>query len=273
MKRLTLVAALLAMTLFATSAHAAFITSLTGNSRLSGGSLGSLVNFAVYENTGGDWRSTLGLAGVTTTLAGTIDGDATHIFMYQITRDTAALDANALLGTYTLPTALKDTTTWRGGGTLTGTVFSSGGAVVGASPGALNTLGVAAAVGAPTTGVAAPTFVANGTAVTPTFAGSLGANPTFVFPGNLATGAHSSVFFMTANLKPFAPSKAFLMAADADATGTASGLVPAGSGTSGIPVANPEPGSLALLSIGMFGGVLWRRRKKKQTDTAETPAV
>lgn len=253
--------------------HASFIADLTGNSTFSGNAtITSYVNFTVFANPkGSDWRTGAGVpAGNITTLAGTIDGQARTICLYQITRDAAAADTNLGLGTFTIPTDLLGATTWRGAGVLSGTsaVFSSGGAVRGdGGTGSLNTIGATAAVGTPTTGVAAPTFVADpGGAVVPTFLGTLSITPTFSFAGGIGLGGHSPVFVMTSDGDIVAEDG--FQVVSGPATGAVSGLVPAGSATAPIPVSNPEPCSLVLLGLGMIGGgagVVWKRRRKKSS--------
>ncbi len=72
--------------LVAAPLNAGFLTSNTGNSQLSdSASSDGIVNFAVYQNTGGsgDWVTDLGLAGIALFLDG-LDTSAQYVLFYQL---------------------------------------------------------------------------------------------------------------------------------------------------------------------------------------------
>ena len=281
MRRASFVVWLLVVVVATGSVQAGFVSALTGNSDFSG-SRGGYVNWAVYENVGGvtgNWITDLGLGAVVTDIPGLnippvfppnpgATGGERNVFFYQITRsDTGDGDA---ITDFTAP--FHDV--WTSIGYLAGTVFSDAGSPVlgsGALGTSLNTLG-AAALGGKTVGVAGPTFVGDGAAVDPaTTLGTLdngGGEAQFYFTATpLVGGDHSSVFFVTSTSNPLTTVTdipTLKLFEDGSVTGAL---------TMEVPVSNPEPGSLALLSVAMVvgtGGSWWRRRRRRRGEKDKT---
>lgn len=253
MKRLILLTSFFVATAFALHAEASFIPTMTGASAFSGAGRAGFVNFAVYANApGSNWITDLGLGGDVAAISGApgADGSERNVFFYQVTRtDTGA---PALLTTLTIPFGFDQ---WVKAGVVTSKVFTDvGGAVVGSLLGANNSLDAGGITGF--TGAAS---VNSSFALVDNFGG--GGDFSWTPPGMIGGGTSSVVFF-TSQSNPLNPtsttqSNGAALLKPASITGGATALV---------PVANPEPGSLILLSLAGIGGagLSWRKRRKAQ---------
>jgi hypothetical protein len=233
------------------------------------------MNFAVYVNDGvtGNWITDLGLTGVNLLasdpsvegLSARPFGTERNVFFGQITRSDAATPSTIT----TLDWAVSSNP-WMRIGSIDDTVFfdnTDSAAVIGGNPAtAAQSLGANATNGTTgkTTGVVAPAFASNSSAIEPgtgTLSFAFGV-ATFNFGTPIAAGGHSSIVFLTNHSEPLSD------------VATSVTLFKSGGINGGIsfdvPVANPEPGSLVLLSFAGIGGagLAWRRRRKdkKQRD-------
>ena len=254
------------------SAEAAFVAAQTGNSANSAG----FVSYAYYDNTdGGNWATELGIGAAVTGTG--VDLGARHVFFYQVTRSAASPIPST---TISIPTTdASGNNVFESAGYLAGLGFSDGSAVAGATPGPLNALGPedgtnsSGTIAGTNNGVAAPTFVAAPAgSVEPTGGGFIvadDATPAHALVASfvgLGSGGQSVVFFGTSNAVGHSTSLAVL-----GTTAFSSGTTTPG-GVLLLPHANPEPGSLILLSFGMMssGFVAYRRRKKRaQIETED----
>ena len=253
----------------ASEARAAFINSFVGNSGVdSGGSFNGWVSFAVYENTGGsNWLTDLGVD-VAPVSGSTLTGSEPLVYFYEIVRDSTAADVIV----FNVPTGKA---AWTGIGALEesgastdGVVFNDatggGPAVAVTATGANNQIGPnPGAGGTDLTGILDTTpFVGNSAAVIPDSVSVAGFAGNFVFD-------YTAVPFNS-----FGPSEhsTVIALATVDVSAEISTLPDgglSGIGTSSdvaVPVANPEPTSLALLSLVLVGGASgswWRRRRSK----------
>lgn len=251
-----------------TVSQAAFVSDFTGNSGFATNSkgIGGWVNFAVYANpNGSNWVTDL-FGAATLVTGSSTTGFERNVFFYEVVRNGTATGQDLI--SVTIP---QGRDLWTGIGAFTDRVFSSGGAVVsGTNP----TIGPSAAAGVTdVTGsldgtpfaTSAAAVEPNGTIVFPAFSidGTSGdATFSFVFTDVLDHNEYSSILFLTSNSNPLTPR--FLAGGSAAASGAV------GSPGFNVPVSNPEPGSLVLLSFAGISGVglAWRRRRKekKQRD-------
>ncbi len=266
-KKITRVASVaVAGLLFAgASADAAFVASQTGNSANSAG----FVSYAYYDNTdGGDWSVELGVGAAVTGTG--VDLTARHVFFYQVTRSTASPIPST---TISIPTTnATGNNAFNSAGYLAGLGFSDGAIVEGATPGPLNALGTDDTTNSSGT-IAGTNNGFSGLSFVPAPAGSIEPSaPGFIvaddataahalvasFSG-LGSGGQSVVFFGTSNALGHRSDLAVVGTVGFSSSTTTPG------GTLLLPHANPEPGSLILLSFGMMssGFVAYRRRKKK----------
>lgn len=258
-----------------TTASATWLSNFTGNSRFASPTRSGFVNFAVYINDGvtGNWITDLGLAGVgvlasDSTTPGNSLGLERNVFFGQITRS----DTGVLQSITTLDWPALDP--WIRIGYVNNTVFfdnTDSTAVVGGNPAtAAQSLGANATNGTTgkTTGVVAPSFVTNASALEPDGGTITNAFDLATFDFSVVGGAaipaggFSSIFFLTSHSQPLS---------DAQPQGGTFGTGSInGSLSFDVPVSNPEPGSLVLLSFAGIGGagLAWRRRRKekKQRD-------
>jgi len=229
----------------------------TGYTQMSDSSSATdVVNFAVYNNTSGNWATALGV----TPTAGA-DTAASYVYMYEVVNNGGA---SSKIGDFNISSYDQPYTS---SGFLSGTVFSDGAAVgpagnqfLGANPGSMpaddpvnNSPSVS--------GVAAPTFAASGGAVNP-----LGSNPggpgngdfaSFIFLNfsaqqTLTSGLFSSVLFLTSNVAPTYSEGQVLNISNSSFS------------DGGIPTQAPEPTTLAIWGLGTLGLALVARRRMQQ---------
>ncbi len=244
----------LAVALLPAPAKAGFLTSFTGYTQMSDAPTATeVVNFAVYQNLGGNWATQLGV-----TASPGADLTAQYVYMYEVVNNGGAtsrigfFNVNSYDGAYT------------SSGFLSGTVFSDGSAVgpaanryLGPNPGSMppddpvnNRPSVS--------GVSAPTFVANGSAVNPSASNTGGASnsdfATFGFLSGvtqtLTSGLFSSVLFLTSDIPPTYSEGQVLNFSNSQ------------SSDGGIPTAAPEPATLAMWGLGTLGFAFVARRRK-----------
>lgn len=266
-----------ALTCFlASSAEASFVDSgvsdAVGNSGFTAGfGVAGWVNFAVYDNQDhGNWLTELGLtSGDLVGGFGSTTETERNVFFFQVTRaDPGGFPGPVALENITIPAGENP---WIGGGALDDFVFDEAGvgAVVGETGGANNTLGTDAAAGGTNLdgSLDATPFVANAAAVAPTVLSSVGGGAIrFSFTGeSFDADEHSTVFFLTSHSRPLV-TVPFETATTVQLGG--------GGPSASVPVSNPEPGSLILLSFAGIGaaGVAWRRRRKQKQDVATSTA-
>jgi hypothetical protein len=251
-------ASCLAIVAFAPApARAGFMPDFTGYTQMSDSATATdVVNFAVYNNTSGDWATALGV----TPTAGA-DTSASYVYMYEVVNNGGA---TSRIGSFNVNSYDQPYTS---SGYLSGTVFSDGAAVgpagnqyLGANPGSMpadDPVNDNPSV----SGVAAPTFASSGGAINPLGSNTGGSiNSDFAsfgffnlsFNQTLTSGLFSSVLFLTSNVAPTYSEGQVLN------TSTSS------FSTGGIPTQAPEPATLAIWGLGTLGVAFAVRRRKRR---------
>lgn len=266
MKRKTLVLGVLVIACATPlRSEAGFVDGFVGNSGFESSTiLGGWVSFAVYDNTGGaDWITDLVTNNGLSLLSGSgATGLERTVFFYQIVRDDTGVTVPASEDFLSLVVPDGQNRPWGTVGAIDGAVFNDGNPVTAASN---QTIGTAATAPNPNTynatELAATPFSANGAANNPAtsaFTGAGDASFGFSFD-TFAELEHSTVLFVTNGKGPdpvFTPAQS-------------RGDLAFDGPTVDVPVANPEPGSLVLLGLGMMGGgigLIWKRRRKAATS-------
>lgn len=251
-------------------AEAGFLSDFTGRTEFVVGNAASdgLVNFAVYENTDGDWTDDfVGGSGGSFDLAvihlggfsSAVDAAAKFVYFYQVV-NTDPTSPDDPLDNLLVPFPPGGSSLVTSAGRVTGFVFDDngdddGGAV---GPSGNERLGDDmtgdddATPGDATPGLsgvvlASPFFVAHASAKDATGAAALVSNFLRFSWSSLETGEFSSLVFITSGIEPRYDTGVL------KDTGTTDGDIPA-------PV--PEPGTLALLFAGAPLGLYWLRRRK-----------
>lgn len=255
--------AVLAVATAVTPVYAGFLSDFVGNSTFSATETG-FVNFAVYDNDGGNWITDLGLSSVDTNIEGFAGtnpaptGKERNVFFFQVVRTDGTAQGDASID---LPFGSDP---WTSMGFLTGTVFeyTSGATTYEVKADADAAESFAQSLPDGTTAVGFNT--SGNTTVDPkTDDGGLdvgGGQAQVAFSsslrGSVSSLDTSSVFFFTSHSQPLVVT----LSTNSELGGGATGFA--------VPVSNPEPGSLVLLGLGMMGGgagFLWKRRKTKSS--------
>jgi hypothetical protein len=236
-------------------ASADFIPAFTGYSRMDDFPTSTgVVNFAVYDNSGGgNWATTLGVPATAVAGGGAIDTAASFVYFYQVVNQGAASLSAFYVSSGTSP--------YTSAGYLSATVFTDADGAVG--PVANQYLGANPAV-APSepdesdmvpnqSGVAAPGFAGGDVVAVAPSAASTGGAPDgfakffFTPPNVLPAVGYTTVLFLTSNSQP--------LYAEANIR---DGTISDGA----VPVQAPEPSALMLSLVGIMGlggSYGWRR--------------
>jgi len=250
--------------------EAGFIQAFSGNTAPTAGRVMSTVNFAVLDTAGGNGNDTwnTGYADFDTSFRfGTgsprnLDTTASYLYLYQLTNDFAAGNANFIANTL-IPIGIPvaSITSW---GTFTGLGLRDAfGEVTSA-----NFFGNTRTRGNPAvanTGVMAPSVVAlaNGTYVTP-FDVTIADRPNrfaadWTSGGNpIAAQQRSVIFGFTSDVAP--------RLVTGTITGRATGQLP-NNATGSMPMAVPEPAGAVLLGTGLLLAACSRRFRRGNIDS------
>lgn len=239
-------------------ADAGWLSGFSGWTMMSdSGTATEVVNFAVYNNTSGDWATTLGV----TPTAGA-DTSATYVYMYEVVN---VGGATSKIGYFNINSGDLPYTS---AGWLSGKVFTDGSPVgpsgnqyLGTDPGSTppddKVDGSPSFSGLTLTG---SPFVSNVSAVDPFAADAGGISNSDVasfgflsgLTQTLISGKFSSVLFLTSNTNPNYSAGSVL---NTQTFATSNGDV---------PTQAPEPGTLAIWGFGLAGlGLIAARRRQK----------
>lgn len=259
MRRIFNTLAVVAALLFSANANAGFVTQYNGNSASTSGNaaVDSTISFAIYEVTTNDWATTLGvtIGGSTKNSQWTTANDvlgAGVVFFYQVVNDSPLGGQNLELDQFVFDAPVNFSYT----GYLTDAVFNDADGAVG--------------VGNPLNGTTISIVDGSDNSVTTVAPNSQASNSVTGTAWRFMTTAidaneSSTILFGTIhNSNPLPPDFA---------SGESRQISATASTDSDIPVPNPEPGTLALLGIGMSaGGLVYFRRRKVTTIVEEASA-
>lgn len=244
--------------LFTNVGHAGYMASFTGYTQMSDSSTATeVVNFAVYNNTSGNWATALGI----TPSAGA-DTGAAYVYLYEVVNNGGS---SSTIGNFNVNSTA---TPYTSSGFLNHVVFSDGSAVgpagnqyLGPNPASMppdDPSNSAPSVSGVTPG---PTFVSSASAVNP-FGSNTGGSAngdaaqfvflsTTNFSQSLTSGLFSTVLFLTSNIGPLY------------STGRVLNTVTGNSSDGGIPTQAPEPATLAIWGLGTLGLAFAARKRRK----------